>query len=80
MRTALSNHNSDLVAQFPDYVCRVTADEGDIGRGHLSRFQDVDKTVPTILTTLKRTGILGDLISWEDGVYGTSKSVFAGGA
>ena len=29
---------------------------------------------------LKRTGILGDLISWEDGVYGTSKSVFAGGA
>jgi hypothetical protein len=29
---------------------------------------------------LKRTGFLGDLISWEDGVYGTSKSVFAGGA
>jgi hypothetical protein len=29
---------------------------------------------------LKRTGILGDLISWEDGVYGTSKSVFSGGA
>jgi hypothetical protein len=28
----------------------------------------------------KRTGILGDLVSWEDGVYGTSKSVFAGGA
>ena len=24
---------------------------------------------------MKRTGILGDLISWEDGVYGTSKSV-----
>ena len=30
--------------------------------------------------TVKRTGILGDLISWEDGVYGTSKSVFTGGA
>jgi hypothetical protein len=29
---------------------------------------------------VKRTGILGDLISWEDGVYGTSKSVFSGGA
>ena len=29
---------------------------------------------------MKRTGILGDLISWEDEVYGTSKSVFAGGA
>ena len=51
MRLALNNLNSDLVAQYPDYVCRVTSDEGDIGRGHLSRFQDVDTKVPTILTT-----------------------------
>ena len=29
---------------------------------------------------LNRTGNLGDFISWEDGVYGTSKSVFPGGA
>ena len=29
---------------------------------------------------LNRTGFLGDLISWEDGVYGTVKSVFPGGA
>jgi type I restriction enzyme, R subunit len=59
MRTALSNLNSDLVAQYPDYVCRVTSDEGDIGRGHLSRFQDVDTNVPTILTTsqLLTTGV-----------------------
>jgi type I restriction enzyme R subunit len=59
MRAALSNLNSDLVAQFPDYVCRVTADESDIGRGHLSRFQDVDTRVPTILTTsqLLTTGV-----------------------
>jgi type I restriction enzyme R subunit len=59
MRKALSNLNSDLVAQYPDYVCRVTADEGDIGRGHLSRFQDVDTKVPTILTTsqLLTTGV-----------------------
>jgi len=28
---------------------------------------------------LNRTGILGGLISWEDGVYGTSKSVCTGG-
>ncbi len=27
---------------------------------------------------LNRTGFLGGLISWEDGVYGTFKSVFAG--
>jgi type I restriction enzyme R subunit len=59
MRTALSNLNSDLVAQYPDYVCRVTADEGDIGRGHLGRFQDVETKVPTILTTsqLLTTGV-----------------------
>jgi type I restriction enzyme, R subunit len=35
MRTALSNLNGDLAAQHSDYVCRVTADEGDVGRGHL---------------------------------------------
>ena len=59
MRIALNNLNSDLVAAYPDYVCRVTADEGDIGRGHLSRFQDIDTTVPTILTTsqLLTTGV-----------------------
>ena len=47
------------MAQHPDYVCRVTADEGDIGRGHLSRFQDVDTRTPTILTTsqLLTTGV-----------------------
>jgi type I restriction enzyme R subunit len=59
MRSALSKLNSDLVAQSSDYVCRVTTDEGDIGRGHLSRFQDVDTKVPTILTTsqLLTTGV-----------------------
>lgn len=51
MRAALSNLNSDLVAQDPNYVCRVTADEGDVGRGHLDRFQDVETKVPAILTT-----------------------------
>jgi type I restriction enzyme R subunit len=59
MRLALNNLNSDVVAQYPEYVCRVTADEGDIGRGHLNRFQDVDTKVPTILTTsqLLTTGV-----------------------
>jgi len=59
MRRVLSNLNADLVTQYPEYVCRVTADEGDMGRGHLSRFQDVDTTVPTILTTsqLLTTGV-----------------------
>lgn len=59
MRKALNNLNDDIAAQHPDYVCRVTADEADIGRGHLSRFQDVETHVPTILTTsqLLTTGV-----------------------
>src|SRR5439155_6978769 len=50
MRRALNNLNADLVRQYPDYVCRVTADEANIGRGHLGRFQDVETTSPVILT------------------------------
>lgn len=59
MREALVNLNSDLVATHPDYVCRVTSDEGQIGRGHLSRFQDVETKAPVILTTsqLLTTGV-----------------------
>lgn len=53
MQQALTNLNSDLTQQFPDYVCRVTSDEGDIGRGHLSRFQDLETDTPVILTTSK---------------------------
>ncbi len=59
MREALVNLNADLVAQNPDYICRVTSDEGQVGRGHLSRFQDVETKTPTILTTsqLLTTGV-----------------------
>ena len=59
MRFQLSNLNADLVKKHPDYVCRVTADEGPIGAGHLSRFQDLETTSPVILTTsqLLTTGV-----------------------
>lgn len=59
MRQALAALNTDLVRDNPDYVCRVTADEGDIGRGHLSKFQDVETSTPVILTTsqLLTTGV-----------------------
>lgn len=59
MRTALVRLNADMVAKHPDYVARVTADEGDIGKGMLSRFQDLEAETPVILTTsqLLTTGV-----------------------
>jgi type I restriction enzyme R subunit len=51
MRAALTRLNPDLMKKFPDYVCRVVSDEGDIGRGHLGRFKDVETTTPAIVTT-----------------------------
>jgi type I restriction enzyme, R subunit len=59
MRRELNNLNAARVRQYPDYVARVTADEGDIGRGYLSKFQELETTTPVILTTsqLLTTGI-----------------------
>ena len=53
MATALGNANADLRKSNPNFVCRVTADEGDIGRGHLAKFQDVEVAAdaPIILTS-----------------------------
>lgn len=64
MRQELLNLNNDLVKQYPDYVCRVTADEGAIGLTHLSHFQDVDKPTPVILTTsqLLTTGVDAEMV------------------
>ena len=59
MRRALNNLNSDLVKKHPNYVARVTSEEGKIGKGHLSRFQELETTTPVILTTsqLLTTGV-----------------------
>lgn len=64
MRQELVNLNSDLVQRYPDYVCRVTADEGAIGLTHLAHFQDVDKPAPVILTTsqLLTTGVDAEMV------------------
>lgn len=64
MRQELVNLNSDLVKQYPDYVCRVTADEGAIGLTDLSHFQDVDSPTPVILTTsqLLTTGVDAEMV------------------
>ena len=53
MQSALNQFNNDLTKQHPDYVVRVTSDEGDIGRGHLDRFKDVETLTPVIVTTSK---------------------------
>ncbi len=59
MRRVLNNCNTDLVQQYPDYVCRITADEGHIGLGHLSRFQELETRTPVLVTTsqLLSTGV-----------------------
>jgi len=53
MRAALIRLNPELVREYPDYVCRITSDEGDVGRGRLSDFQDVERVSPVIVTTSK---------------------------
>jgi len=59
MRRALNNLNDDLAKKYSDYVCRVTSEEGTVGRGHLSRFQELETTTPVIVTTsqLLTTGV-----------------------
>ena len=51
MRAALSKANPELMKKYPDYVCRIVSDEGDIGKGHLGRFKDVETVSPVIVTT-----------------------------
>ena len=59
MREILSNLNTEHVQKFPDYVSRITADEGDFGRERLSRFQDIEDNSVSIVTTsrLLTTGV-----------------------
>jgi type I restriction enzyme R subunit len=64
MRRALANANADLVREYPDYVARVTSDDGDLGKTLLSTFQDLEEPVPVILTTsqLLTTGVDAPLV------------------
>jgi len=41
MRQAINNLCPDLSRLYPDYVVRVVSDEGDIGKGYLSRFSRI---------------------------------------
>ncbi len=53
MRRAINNLCSDLVQSHPDYVVRVVSDEGNVGRGYLSRFQELERSTPVVVTTSK---------------------------
>jgi type I restriction enzyme R subunit len=59
MRHELTKLNAAHVRKYSDYVCRVTADEGAIGIGHLSKFQELETISPVVLTTsqLLTTGV-----------------------
>ena len=52
-RREFSNLNTDLVKQYPDYVVRIVSDEGDVGKGHLGKFMDIDEPIPVVVTTTK---------------------------
>jgi type I restriction enzyme R subunit len=59
MRRALGNLNADLMQQHSDYVCRITAEEADVGRAYLSKFQELETLSPVLVTTsqLLTTGV-----------------------
>ncbi len=61
MRRELSNLNSDLMTINPNYVVRIVSDEGELGRGYLDKFMDVETRAdtPIIVTTsqLLTTGV-----------------------
>lgn len=53
MRQAINNLSAEHAKKYPDYVVRIVALEGDVGRGHLSRFQELETTTPVVVTTSK---------------------------
>jgi type I restriction enzyme R subunit len=59
MRRELNNLNTDLTKDHSDYVVRIVSDEGDVGRGYLDKFMDIESRTPVIVTTsqLLTTGV-----------------------
>ena len=58
-RREMSNLNTDLVRQYPNYAVRIVSEEGDIGKGFLGKFMDIDEIIPVVVTTsrLLSTGV-----------------------
>ncbi len=61
MQRELGHLSAEARRLRPNFVCRVTADEGAVGKGHLAKFQDLEVSdeSPIILTTsqLLTTGV-----------------------
>lgn len=51
--------NQESSIKKPDYCVRVTANDGAIGDMYLKQYQDIDKSIPTIITTSQKltTGV-----------------------
>ena len=92
-RYVATAYNSRDEAEWPPHPARLfsalvathfasAAVEGADHAAERSLLQLMERLGPPELhaSAVKRTGFPGGHISWEDGVYGTSKSVFAGGA
>lgn len=60
IQKALSNQNKDIVKEHPDYCVRITSDEWDIWRTHLSNFTDLESKYPCIVTSSQM------LTTWVD--------------
>lgn len=58
-REAMVNLNSDMMQADREWVVRITADEGELGRQLLGRFQQPDRLTPVVVTTsrLLSTGV-----------------------
>lgn len=59
MRVALNNANLDMIAQYDNYVCRITDADGDPGKALLDEFSKIHSDEPVIVVTsqLLTTGI-----------------------
>lgn len=51
MALQLQQFNQDLMREYPDYVVRITSNDGKEGRGYLDKFADVETRTPVIATT-----------------------------
>lgn len=58
-RREFGNLSRNLMRQYPNYCVRITTSEGEIGKGFLSKFMDIEQPLPVVVTTSKllSTGI-----------------------